>query len=137
MLEFLRILVTFLSAANIIPPEVQDADVDREKTYLMHLPDDPDNIVMVREYESNLPTLVNKTAGVRRIQFIIRNANHEQCIIQAEKIFNFLKNRPELIEDLSSSCWVIFDIRKGPVKLDDDERGRVLYSLSLPITTNF
>jgi hypothetical protein len=138
MLEFLRVFVAWLNAQGIIPREVVDTDLgdDRNnKTYLMNLPEDVPNVVCVRQYNMRLAPLVAKDACVRYIQIIVRNERHEKTIQDSEKIFQFLKIRPEYIEDISPNYWVIIDCTAGPVKMDEDSQGRYLYSLSFPITT--
>lgn len=138
MLLFLKAFIKWLNENGIIPVEVQDTDSgdDRNnKTYLMNLPEDVPNVFCVRQYNSRLAPLVAKDACVRYIQIIVRNENHEQAILDSEKIFQFLKIRPDFIEDMNEDYWVIIDCNNGPVKMDEDTQGRYLYSLSLPITT--
>lgn len=138
MLEFLQQFVLWLSNQEIIPREVNDHDVGEErenKTYLMNLPEDASNVVCVRQYNMKLASLVNKEACVRYIQIIVRNQVHSKAIMLSEQIYQFLKMRPELIEDITPNLWVIIDCTNGPVKLDEDKQGRYQYSLSVPITT--
>ena len=138
MLEFLPAFVLWLSEQGIIPREVTDEDIGDEridKTYLMNLPEDVDNVVCVRQYNMRLASLVAKDACVRYIQIIVRNKRHDDAISLSEKIFQFLKIRPNVIEDISEDHWVIIDCKRGPVKMDEDSQGRYQYSISLPITT--
>jgi len=138
MLEFLKAFALWLHEHDILPREVEasDAEVDRnDKTYLMNLPEDAPNVFCIRQYNMRLAPLVAKEACVRYIQIIVRNENHERAIQDSEKIFQFLKIRPDFIEDISPEYWVIIDCNAGPVKLDEDSQGRYLYSLSFPITT--
>lgn len=138
MLEFLKAFAAWLHTHDILPREVEASDVDADrnnKTYLMNLPEDAPDVFCLRQYNMRLAPLVDKGACVRYIQIIVRNAIHEKAIQDSEKIFQFLKMRPEFIEDISPEYWVIIDCTSGPVKLDEDSQGRYLYSLSLPITT--
>lgn len=138
MLEFLKAFVEWLHSYDLIPREVVDTDegLDRnDKTYLMNLPEDVPNVVCVRQYNMRLAPLVAKDACVRYIQIIVRNENHSQAIQDSEKVFQFLKHRPDFIEDMTPDYWVIIDCNSGPIKLDEDSQGRYLYSLSFPITT--
>ena len=52
------------------------------------------------------------------------------------RIWKFLLKRPDLIEDINDHRWCIFDVKSGPVKLENDEKGNFLWSLSFPVTTN-
>lgn len=138
MLYFLRTFVSWLVSQNLIPREVLDTDMgeDRDnKTYLMNLPEDVPNVFCIRQYNMRLAPLVAKDACVRYIQIIVRNTNHELAATQSEQIFQFLKDRPEYIEDIAPDLWVIIACGNGPVKMEEDKQGRYLYSLSLPITT--
>lgn len=138
MLEFLKAFVVWLNGQEILPKEVEETDMgdDRNnKTYLMNLPEDVPNVFCVRQYNMRLAPLVAKDACVRYIQIIVRNERHERAILDSEKIFQFLKNRPDFIEDMDDNYWVIIDCDSGPVKMDEDSQGRYLYSLSFPITT--
>ncbi len=138
MLEFLRMFVSWLSAQDIIPREVTEEDVGEErenKTYLMNLPEDVSNVFCVRQYNMRTASLVAKDACVRYIQIIVRNKRHDDAIRLSEKIFQFLKIRPDFIEDIAEDWWVIIDCKQGPVKMDEDSQGCYQYSISLPITT--
>lgn len=138
MLEFLHVFVEWLNSQAIIPREVSEADIgeDREdKTYLMNLPEDVMNVICVRQYNERLAPLVAKDACVRYIQIIVRNSSHEQAITKSEQIFQFLKIRPDFIEDMDENYWIIIDCKNGPVKMDEDKQGNYMYSISLPITT--
>lgn len=138
MLEFLKAFVLWLNSQGIIPREVVDTDMgnDRnDKTYLMNLPEDVPNVFCVRQYNMRLAPLVAKDACVRYIQIIVRNENHQKASQDSEKIFQFLKIRPDFIEDMDDNYWVIIDCTNGPAKMDEDSQGRYLYSLSFPITT--
>lgn len=138
MLEFLHAFVTWLHSQELLPREVLNTDIgtDRnDKTFLMNLPEDVPNVFCVRQYNMKLAPLVAKDACVRYIQIIVRNQKQQQAIESIEKIFQFLKVRPDFIEDMDENYWVIIDCSNGPAKLDEDSQGRYLYSLSLPITT--
>lgn len=138
MLEFLHAFVAWLCAQDIIPQEVTETDLgdDRnDKTHLMNLPEDAPNVFCVRQYNMRLSSLVAKDACVRYIQIIVRNQKHQQAIESIEKVFQFLKSRPEVIEDMDENYWVIIDCNNGPAKMDEDSQGRYLYSLSFAVTT--
>lgn len=119
-----------------MPAEVQRTDTDREKTYLQDLPDLPDNVYCLRWYDTSLPTLVGKQTGVYYVQVIVRNKSHAQALTNINKLWRFLINRSEPIEDIAQNCWVIFDVQSGPIDLGRDKKGNYLYSLNIPIKTN-
>lgn len=138
MLEFLKAFTAWLHAQDVIPAEVKETDIGEDrnnKTYLMNLPEDVPNVFCVRQYNMRLSPLVAKDACVRYIQIIVRNENHAKAITDSEKVFQFLKVRPDFIEDMDDNYWVIIDCTNGPAKMDEDSQGRYLYSLSFPITT--
>lgn len=137
-MEFVRALVAFLATNGVLPPEVTSTDVtekEREKTHLQALPDAPAKAYCVRWYDTSVPTLVDKQAGVYRIQVLMRNPKHGEVVREIEALWRFLLNRPEPIEDISDKYWVIFDVRSGPVPLGKDEKGNYLYSLNFPVKT--
>ena len=134
-MEFLQALVAFFAANDVLPAEVTPSDTNREKTYLQNLPEEPHKAYCVRIYDADLPTLVDKQAGVFRVQVLMRNKIHAAVMADAYKLWRFLINRPELIEDISEEYWAIFDVLQGPNPLGRDEKGNYLYSLNIPIKT--
>lgn len=138
MLEFLHAFVAWLASQDILPKEVLETDIGNDrnnKTYLMNLPEDAPNVICVRQYNMRLAPLVAKDACVRYIQIIVRNENHEQAMLKSDQIFQFLKTRPDFIEDIPPDYWIIIACSSGPAKMDEDAQGRYLYSLSFPVTT--
>lgn len=134
-MEFLQALVAFFAANGVLPAEVTPSDTNREKTYLQNMPEEPHKAYCVRIYDADLPTLVDKQAGVFRVQVLMRNKKHAPVMADAYKLWRFLINRPELVEDISPEYWAIFDVRQGPNPLGQDEKGNYLYSLNIPIKT--
>ena len=134
--EFLTALVKFLSDNNIVPPEVKSADTDREKTYFVSLPAKPDNVVTFNVYRTTIASLTPKQVGVKRVQVLARNKSRKAAFNQIQKLYMFLLQRPEFIENISPTQWVIFDVREGPIELDQDDRGNHIWSLSFPVKTN-
>lgn len=140
MLEFLKFFTQWLNAQGVMPPEVSEEDTGEareNKTWLQQWPEDIDNAYCIRQYRGRLPGLPKKDAGVRQLQIMVRNRSHLTCLTQIEMVFNFLKDRPEMIEDLDSEHWAIICCTKPPVKLEDDARGNSRYSLSFSVTTSF
>lgn len=140
MLEFLKFFTQWLNAQGVMPPEVSEEDTGEareNKTWLQQWPEDIDNAYCIRQYRGRLPELPKKDAGVRQLQIMVRNRSHLTCLTQIERVFNFLKDRPEMIEDLDSEHWAIIYCTKPPVKLEDDARGNSRYSLSFSVTTSF
>lgn len=132
-MEFLHTLVAFLAAHNVLPPEVTASDTNRSKTFLQYLPDEPSKVYMVRWYDTSLPALVNKQAGVYRIQVVMRNPNHAEVLREITALWTFLINRPEPIEDIGNGFYAIFDCRSGPVEIGKDDHGNYRYSLNFPV----
>ena len=141
-MDFLKELISFLSSAldedgfPICPPEVLPSDTDREKSYLYDLPKSPENVFVFRDYDTKVPTLSDKQAGVIHVQIIVRNKSAKIAYINIYRLWKFLLNRPEYVEDINDHRWCIFDVKSGPVKLENDEHGNYLWSLSFPVTTN-
>lgn len=133
-MAFLNDLVAFFHTNGVMPAEVTPSDTDREKTYLQYLPDAPDNVWCLKIYDSDVPSLVGKQAGVYRIQAIARNKNHGTVYSDIYKLWRFLINRPELIEEINGN-YVIFDAQTGPLPSGQDEKGNYLYTLNFPVKT--
>ena len=87
-------------------------------------------------YNTKVPTLVDKSAGVISVQVVCRNKSAKVAYMNIVRIWKFLLKRPDLIEDINDHRWCIFDVKSGPVKLENDEKGNFLWSLSFPVTTN-
>ena len=141
-MTFLKDLIIFFNSCKddddipICPPEIQVEDIDREKSYLFDLPTEPENVYVFKEYNTKVPTLVDKQFGVRYVQIIVRNKSNKIAYANINRIWKFLLKRPDFIEDINEHRWCIFDIRSGPVKLENDTKGNYLWSLSFPVTTN-
>lgn len=141
-MDFLKELIQFLnkstdeSGVPIVPPEVSSEDNDREKSYLDSLPSEPNNVYVFKIYNTKVASLVNKQAGVHYVQLIVRNESNKQAYQNIERVWKFLLNRPEFIEDINPNRWVIFDVRSGPIKIQTDEKGNHLWSLSFPVKTS-
>jgi hypothetical protein len=138
MEEFLHIFSSWLNNQDIIPPEVLITDklTERQnKTYLMNMPIDITDCYCVRQYNQKVKSLVGKEACVRYIQILVRNKQHKIALAQIEKVYKFMINRPEFIEDINDDWWVIIDCKAGPNKLNEDAQGNYLYSLSFAVTT--
>lgn len=133
-MAFLNDLVAFFAANGVMPAEVTSSDTDREKTYLQYLPAEPDNVWCVKIYDADVPTLVGKQAGVYRIQIISRNKSHGTVFNNIYALWQFLINRPELIEDMDD-YYVIFDAQNGPIPTGQDDKGNYLYTLNFPVKT--
>lgn len=141
-MDFLKTLVRFLSTSvdadgvAIMPPEVQATDVDREKTFLMKLPEAPVNVYVLSQYDIDIASMTPKQVGVRYLQVIVRHQSQGEAIKRIERLWLFLLQRPEFVEDLSEDYWVMFDVKHGPVPLESDQKGNYLYSLSFVAKTN-
>lgn len=140
MLEFLKFFAKWLNEQGVLPPEVEATDkgeARENKTWLQQWPEDVANAYCIRQYRGRLPDLPKKDAGVRQIQILVRNRSHIECLTRIEALFNFLKDRPEMIEDLDDEHWAIISCTKPPVKLEDDKESNYRYSLSFSVTTLF
>lgn len=135
MRKFLSELVTFLATQGLIPPEVTEADMDREKTYLFELPSTPDNITMCTIYRTENASMVAKETCVHYVQIIIRNRRQDVALEQITSLYMFLLQRPDIIENITPDRWVIFDVQRGPVNLGRDEQNRSRWALSFPVKT--
>lgn len=134
MLEFLHAFVLWLSTLDIMPPEA-DATTTEDRTYLMSLPDTPDNVYFIQQYNEALNSLIAPDTCVRYLQIIVRNKEHLKCIEQSTGVFDFLKKRPDFIEEMPNGQWILINCPHGIKKLEEDAQGRFSYSLSFNITT--
>ena len=128
MEEFLRVFVSFLNKENLMPAV-------EEGTWLTELPDEPDNVFMIRQYYGDVPKLGGKDNCIRYLQIYVRNTSNHLAAEAIDKIFYYLTHLPEYIMDLDATHWAIIDVRNTPLKHTTDERGRFLYSLSFPVKT--
>ncbi len=133
-MAFLNDLVAFFATNGVMPAEVTSSDTNREKTYLQYLPAEPDNVWCAKIYDTDVPSLVGKQAGVYRIQIIARNKSHGTVFNNIYKLWQFLINRPEFIETINGN-YVIFDAQQGPIPTGQDEKGNYLYTLNFPVKT--
>ena len=133
-MEFLKVLVEFLSANGVLPAEITPQDDDRSKTYLQSMPDTPAKAYCVTLYDTSLPSIHDKQAGVYRIQVIMRNPNHTEVFQEITNLWKFLINRPDYIEeDIGQGYYAIIDCTTGPLYLGKDEHGNHRYSLNFPV----
>ena len=132
-MDFLKALVAFLANNGVLSEEVSSEGDGI--TYLQHLPDDPDEANCVTCYDTDLPRLVGKQAGVYHIQVIMRRKKHNTVLTEITELFQFLCNRPEPVEDIGNDYYAIFDVRSGPVPLGIDDNGNWRYSLNFPVTS--
>ena len=132
---FISLLITFLASNGLIPPEVLPEDVDRQKTYLEDIPEDPDNVVVVKTYRTEHASMVGKEACIKRLQVIVRNVSNKEAFNIINNLYKFLLIRPEPIEYISATQWVIFDITAGPINLGRDDKGRAQWAFSFPAKT--
>ena len=134
----MKLLIAYFAQQGLAPPEVQPDDTDREKTYLVDLPEDPDNIFLFRETSSRVSRIhpILKRGSVKRLQCIIRNTNQGEAFAKIEALYKFIiRDRDEMIEELNSEYKMILDCSRGPWKLSIDEKGRHLWSLAINLTT--
>lgn len=141
--EFLQQLIAYLVTKGVVPPEVQSTDVNREKSYLHDLPsktDDPNFVFVFRNYLTRHASLVAKNVGVKYIQVLVRSDSQKQAFDAIQKLYLYLLEASdvssEVIQYLTPTVWAVFDCQRGPVKLDIDDRGRHIWSLSFPVKTN-
>ena len=132
-MEFIHTLIAFLAANNVLPAEVTPDDEDRSKTYIQSLPDAPDKAYCVSWYDTRLPSIHDKQAGVYQIQVLMRNPNHAEVLREISDLWRFLINRPEPIDDIGNGFYAIFDCMSGPNFLGKDEHNNFQYSLNFPV----
>lgn len=132
-MEFVHKLIAFLAANSVLPAEIQPSDTDRSKTYLQALPDEPAKAYCVNWYDTSLPSIHDKQAGVYRIQVVMRNPKHSEVLQDITGLWKFLINRPEPIDDIGDGYYAIFDCTSGPNPLGKDDHGNYQYSLNFPV----
>jgi hypothetical protein len=134
--EVMKLLVKFFAQHSVAPPEVTPEDTDREKTYLVDLPERPDAVFLFRETSARQSKIVGKNVTVKRIQCIVRSRSQTTAYERIHRLYLFLLQRVAEIEELNSNHWMILDCSRGPQKHSIDEEGRHLWSLTFVMTVN-
>lgn len=127
--------MAYLHLNGVLPAEVQSADTDREKTYLMSLPAEPDKAYCASIYDGELPPMFIKQAGLFRVQILMRNPVHAEVLAEITALWTFLVQLPEPFIDITETRWAIVDCQQVPLYVGQDKKGNHLYSLNFPVTT--
>lgn len=101
-----------------------------------YLPDIPDKLICLIEYDSNLPTTKFNQSCVYYIQVVCRDIIASGALRKATQIFNLFHQVNENVTDLPNGRWALIYPRQAPFKIDEDEKRRVYYGFNVVITTS-
>lgn len=104
--------------------------------YQDSIPDAPDDIYVLFEYNSKTAATKFNSAIVRYVQVTYRNKSglaSKAAILEAFKLF---QQTDENITDLPGGRWAIIKPLQAPFKVSEDSQNRIYYGFNVAITTN-
>lgn len=125
-MQLLLDIVSYLKDNSFVTDDGVDAFRD-------FMPDDPDNIVVVFEY-NGMPPSDDGHYTNRSIQIAVRNASADAAKLLARNICNKLRVENNFVK-LTDTTWSLVYIRNTPIKIKVDDRGRSVYAFNIGITS--
>lgn len=127
-MTLLEDIIQYLKTLGLVAGDGEDAFRD-------FLPEAPDNIVSVYEYNSD-PVSAFTDVVHRSVQVIVRNQSAADAKKLSDRIFKAFSNYDNSQRlDFTSTRWGQVHIRSTPYKLSQDENNRTKYAFNLGITT--
>lgn len=99
-------------------------------------PDEPTNVIVVREYDGRGSDLPAETGCVRYVQITTRNKQLTPAKALANSIYKLFIRPDENINNLPNERWCIFSPKNTPIKLRVDNKNRIICGFNIAITTN-
>jgi hypothetical protein len=100
------------------------------------LPEQPDNLICLTEYQGDALTYYEKDVGHRSIQILVRNKNADEARTKALAICKALRqDRGNSVVDFTPERWGQVFIRQTPFKIGQDELDRISYGFNIGVTT--
>jgi hypothetical protein len=128
MADLLVDLVTCIVAAHLVTADGTDI-------FRNYAPDQPDNIVVLNEYDSSPSSLRGVAMAVRFVQVIVRNTSAATAKSKADALYHLFNDSEENIINIVSGRPSIISPKQLPFKISTDEKQRVLWGFNLAITT--
>lgn len=100
------------------------------------IPDDPDVVVTLFEYNSKTAVSRFNHAIVRYVQVTARDSKSSASRQRALEIFKLFQESDEEITDLPNGRWAIIKPLQSPFKISEDGKSRSYYGFNVAITTN-
>lgn len=125
-------LVTYLTiyASDVVTAD--GTDIFRD-----WVPDSPDNLVSLNEYEGMSSSISN--ADNRSIQVLVRNTSYETARKNIWKIYNLLydpENEVKIIDDITATRWVIISAKQPPFSLPRSDDGRAIFIFNMGVISH-
>lgn len=121
-------IVLYLTDAGVIKGDGID-------TFRDFIPEMPDNIVAITEYQGS-PVVPYETTVHRSVQVSVRNKNADVARRKSFELYEALKPTSEDCRvDFTPTRWGQVSIRQTPFRLKTDANDRVTYGFNLGITT--
>lgn len=105
-------------------------------TFRDYIPDSPENLVALIEYDSILPSIRVKRTAVRYVQINVRNLSTDDAKRKCYDIFHLFDSSDEAIIELPSGRWAIMTLKQLPFKVSTDDNGLTTWAFNVAITTN-
>lgn len=128
MAELVRDLGQYLISAGIASQFGSDL-------FLNYLPDDPDNIICLTEYNGN-GSAIGDESLLRRVQVKVRNSDYSSASLKIWSIYNAFIKEDQFIFHLTSNRYLIPSALQSPVPLMVDDKERQHFVFNLSFTTN-
>lgn len=129
MPELLEDLVEWLVQEHLVEGDGID-------TFRDYIPDSPENLVALIEYDSILPSIRVKRTAVRYVQINVRNLSNDAAKRKCYDIFHLFDSSDEAIIELPSGRWAIMIPKQLPFKVSTDDNGLTTWAFNVAITTN-
>lgn len=100
------------------------------------IPDEPDSVVTLFEYDSRTAATKFNPVVVRYVQVIARDPQPTVSRQKAASLFKLFNQWEEGITDLPNDRWAIIKPLQSPFKVSEDNRRRSYYGFNVAITTN-
>ena len=138
MIRLATELVAFFASHGVLLPEIAAASNITTGTYLISLPDTPDAAISLGVYDNRHRTLTAKETTLAQIQITVRSRKRSEAVAMLNPVYHFLLGIAEGTDFISDfgGGFGIFDCRRGPMEIGQDEKGRYLWELSFTVTTN-
>lgn len=95
-------------------------------------PDTPNNLIALYEYDS-APML--DSSAVRYVQVTARNELPSEAKSNCASLFQLFMRDNDNITTLPNNRWAIFTPRQSPLKISEDDLGRVTFGFNVIVVT--
>jgi hypothetical protein len=104
--------------------------------YQDNIPDEPDSVIVLTEYNSKTALGMFNSAVVRYVQVLTRSPSASAGKAEALKLFKLFNTLDDNITDLPNDRWAIIKPLQSPFKISEDGQNRIYYGFNVAITTN-